>query len=340
MLAIDFGIHQIMQELITILVLVHTHANIALNQLPLFLHYFVAMVVQFMLAAFLRCQFSIVILTLYTFCWFRESCESGVLVSGVMLVVCLGLYHDLFGVFYHLAGTLEIQIELFAPFEDFLDLGLLVLGEASLAASWLQHRASFGSGFRRASSVSMNSFVVVILVSWLQEEPKIWRFKLLRAIVVIFMFAAFFFQLLNIALHFGRAAVVIFILHIYTIFGRDRVIQLILRNRKWLKWLARHFPCRIYPVYKSWRIFACVELCVLRWFGHFAYAGDRALSEFGGLSLRKLLSLLELLFLFILKSNSEIRWWISCCIELSRFGWQAVLGCRFESVSRLIADWR
>jgi|TARA_B110001450_G_scaffold236236_1_gene241544 hypothetical protein len=52
-----------------------------------------------------------------------------------MLVLCLGLYHDLFGVFYHLAGTLEIQIELFAPFKDFLDLGLLVLGDASLAAS-------------------------------------------------------------------------------------------------------------------------------------------------------------------------------------------------------------
>jgi len=57
------------------------------------------------------------------------------LVSGVLLVFCLGLYHDLFGVFYHLAWTLEIQIELFAPFKDFLDLGLLVLGDASLAAS-------------------------------------------------------------------------------------------------------------------------------------------------------------------------------------------------------------
>jgi hypothetical protein len=63
MLAIDFSIYQIMQELITILVLIHTHANIALNQLTLFLHYFVAVVVQFMFAAFLRCQFSIVILT-------------------------------------------------------------------------------------------------------------------------------------------------------------------------------------------------------------------------------------------------------------------------------------
>jgi len=63
MLAIDFRIHQIMQELITLLMLIHTHANIALNQFPLFLHYFVNMVVQFLLAAFLRCQFSIVILT-------------------------------------------------------------------------------------------------------------------------------------------------------------------------------------------------------------------------------------------------------------------------------------
>jgi hypothetical protein len=55
------------------------------------------------------------------------------LVSGV--VVYLGLYHDLFGVSYHLAGTLEIQIELFAPFKDFLDLGALVLGDLSLTAS-------------------------------------------------------------------------------------------------------------------------------------------------------------------------------------------------------------
>tara|TARA_B110000285_G_C14810425_1_gene461713 strand:+ start:428 stop:598 length:171 start_codon:yes stop_codon:yes gene_type:complete len=55
------------------------------------------------------------------------------LVSGVVL--CLGLYHDLFGVSYHLAGTLEIQIELFAPFKDFLDLGALVLGEFILSLS-------------------------------------------------------------------------------------------------------------------------------------------------------------------------------------------------------------
>jgi len=68
MLTIDFSIHQIIyvdivDELITVLLLIHTHANIALNQFTLFLHYFVDVVVQFMLAAFLRCQFSIVILT-------------------------------------------------------------------------------------------------------------------------------------------------------------------------------------------------------------------------------------------------------------------------------------
>ena len=61
MLAIDFSIHQITQELIAFLVLIHT-PNIALNQFTLFLHYFVDVVVQFMFAAFLRCQFSIVIL--------------------------------------------------------------------------------------------------------------------------------------------------------------------------------------------------------------------------------------------------------------------------------------
>ena len=127
-----------------------------------------------------------------------------------------------------------------------------------------------------------------------------------------------------------------------TIFSRYRVIQLILCNRKWLKWLARYFGCRIYPMYKSWRIFSLL----LRWFGHFAYthynAGDWALSKFWGLRLRHLLGLPGL---FILKSYSEIR--ISCCIEISRFCccvWsvQVFLGCWFDSVGGLIigADWR
>lgn len=335
MLTLNFSIHQIIQELITVLVLIQTHANIALNQFTLFLHYFIPimnLVIQFMLAAFMWCQFPVVILA---FWWFCKVCESRLLVSGV--VIYLGLYHDLFGVSYHLAGTLEIQIELFAPFKDFLDLGALVLGDLSLTASWMQHRAIFDSGFRRASSMSINSFFVVILVSWRQKEPKIWRFKLLRAIIVIFIFAAFFFQLLNIALHFGRTAVVLFIMN--TIFSRYRVIQLILCNRKWLKWLAGYFGRRIYSMHKSWRIFSLL----LRWFGHFAYAGDWALSKFGGLGLwYNILRwyLLGLPGLFILKSYSEIR--IGCCIEIGRFCCQVFLRCRFDSVSGLIvgADWR
>ena len=338
MLTLDFSIHQIIHELISLLVLIQTHTNIALNQFTLFLHYFVNLVVQFMLAAFLRCQFPIVILT---FWWFCKLCESRLLVSGVVL--CLGLYHDLFGVSYHLAGTLEIQIELFAPFKDFLDLGALVLGEfilslsiwnLSLTASWMQHRAIFDSGFRRASSVSMNSFFVVILVSWRQEKPKIWRFKLLRVIIVIFIFAAFFFQLLNIALNFARTAVVIFIMN--TIFSRYRVIQLILCNRKWLQWLG-HFGRRINPMHKSWRIFSSLSRWHDLWFGHFAYAGDWALSKFGGLGLwYNILRwyLLGLPGLFILKSYSEIR--IGRCIEIGRFGCHVFLGCRFDSVRGLI----
>ena len=279
-----------------------------------------------MLVAFLWSQFSIVILTFWWFCKLRES---GVLVSGV--AVHLGLYHDLFGVSHHLAGTLEIQIELFAPFKDFLDLGLLVLGDSSLTASWIQRRPIFGSGLSWASSASMNSFSVVILVSWLQEEPKIRRFELLYAIIIIFIFAAFFLQLLNVALNLGWTAVVIFVMN--TILGRYRVIQLILCNRKWLKWLVRYFGCRIYSMYKSRRIFSLV----LRWFGHFACAGDWALSEFGGLRLGGFLGLPGL---FILKSHSEIR--ISCCVEIGRFGCQIFLGCRFDSIGGLIigADWR
>lgn len=254
-------------------------------------------------------------------------CECCVLISG--LASYLGLYHDLLGVFDHLRWTLEIQIELFAPLKYLLGLGRLVLDDSSLTASWMQHRAIFGSGFSRATcSVSINSFFEFIQVSRLQEEAKIRRFKLLRIIIVIFIFAAFFFQLLNIALNLGRPIIMILLMH--TILSWYRIIQLILRNRKWFKWLAWYFGFRVHPMDKSWRIFSLV----LRWFGQFTCASDWALSKFAVTRLRKLLSLLGL---FKLKSYSEIR--ISCSIEICCFGSQVFLGW-FNSGGLIIgADW-